>query len=289
MPMISEIMDESGKGSEETSLQVSSTSPEVISGRAMHVRKVSSGKSSNKTSRSSSSGSSKVVHVAPRPKPRAFTPTGSHRNKGRPGLPMERQSSQGSSEHSESPLPLAQVSHRGIGSIVPADVDMGAQPSASVNVQNIEQNYYDQRNLSVTVGADPQRVLEHVHSVESLAQTIVRETQRQADQVVHETRSHAQQYVHEIQSQAAHVVQETQKDAEIAVQQAQSQAASVEDRANKVIEGSLEVKLPTVWTDEKQSREEAERRERLEERRVRIKKMQMREKVGKSRNTVFFQ
>ena len=55
------------------------------------------------------------------------------------------------------------------------------------------------------------------------------------------------------------------------------------------IEGSLEVKLPTIWTDEKQSREEAERRERLEERRVRRKKMQMREKVGKSRNNVFFQ
>ena len=49
------------------------------------------------------------------------------------------------------------------------------------------------------------------------------------------------------------------------------------------IEGSLEVKLPTIWTDEKQSREEAERRER-----VRRKKMQMREKVGKSRNTGVF-
>ena len=35
-----------------------------------------------------------------------------------------------------------------------------------------------------------------------------------------------------------------------------------------ITEGSLEVKLPTIWTDEKQSREEAERRERLEERRV---------------------
>ena len=34
-----------------------------------------------------------------------------------------------------------------------------------------------------------------------------------------------------------------------------------------VIEGSLEVKLPTIWRDEKQSRAEAERRERLEERR----------------------
>jgi len=35
-----------------------------------------------------------------------------------------------------------------------------------------------------------------------------------------------------------------------------------------LFEGSLEVKLPTIWTDEKQSREEAERRGRLEERRV---------------------
>ena len=61
-----------------------------------------------------------------------------------------------------------------------------------------------------------------------------------------------------------------------------------------VIEGSLEVKLPTIWTDEKQSRAEAERRGRLEERRSEEKesgrkKMQMHEKVGKSRNTVFFQ
>jgi len=36
----------------------------------------------------------------------------------------------------------------------------------------------------------------------------------------------------------------------------------------QVVEGSLEVKLPTIWTDEKQSREEAERRGRLEERKV---------------------
>ena len=40
------------------------------------------------------------------------------------------------------------------------------------------------------------------------------------------------------------------------------------DNVCYMIEGSLEVKLPTIWTDEKQSREEAERRERLEERRV---------------------
>ena len=37
----------------------------------------------------------------------------------------------------------------------------------------------------------------------------------------------------------------------------------------EIVEGSLEVKLPTIWTDEKQSRAEAERRERLEERNFR--------------------
>ena len=43
-----------------------------------------------------------------------------------------------------------------------------------------------------------------------------------------------------------------------------------------IIEGSLEVKLPTVWTDEKQSRAEAERRERLEERRAEAKESEER-------------
>jgi len=60
--------------------------------------------------------------------------------------------------------------------------------------------------------------------------------------------------------------------------------------ASTMVEGSLEVKLPT---DEKQSRAEAERREKIRREknrreRVRRKKMQMREKVGKSRNAVFF-
>ena len=62
----------------------------------------------------------------------------------------------------------------------------------------------------------------------------------------------------------------------------------------EVTEGSLEAKLPTIWTDYKQRWEESERREeqkREDQRRERVrrKKMQVREKVGKSRNTVFFQ
>jgi len=59
-----------------------------------------------------------------------------------------------------------------------------------------------------------------------------------------------------------------------------------------IIEGSLEVKLPTIWTDEKQGRGREKRnirRKKSRRDRVRRKKMEMREKVGKSRNTVFFQ
>ena len=60
------------------------------------------------------------------------------------------------------------------------------------------------------------------------------------------------------------------------------------------IEGSLEVKLPTIWTDEKQRWEESEKRreEKKKENQkrdsLRRKKIQVREKVGKSRNIVFF-
>jgi len=55
-------------------------------------------------------------------------------------------------------------------------------------------------------------------------------------------------------------------------------------------EGSLEAKLPTTWTDEsrdgKSQRREEERRSKRES--LRRKKIQAREKVGKSRNTCVF-
>jgi len=57
------------------------------------------------------------------------------------------------------------------------------------------------------------------------------------------------------------------------------------------IEGSLEVKLPTIWTDrssgEKIRGREEQKREDQRRERVRRKKMQVREKVEKSRNTLW--
>ena len=62
-----------------------------------------------------------------------------------------------------------------------------------------------------------------------------------------------------------------------------------------IIEGSLEVKLPTILTDGKAEvgrvREWGEEQKREDQRRERVrrKKMQVREKVGKQQNTMFFQ
>ena len=60
-----------------------------------------------------------------------------------------------------------------------------------------------------------------------------------------------------------------------------------------IIEGSLEVKLPTIWTDGKaggkSQRGEVKKWEEQRRERVRRKKMQVREKVGKTRFTAFFQ
>ena len=57
-----------------------------------------------------------------------------------------------------------------------------------------------------------------------------------------------------------------------------------------IIEGSLEVKLPTVWTDEaagrRAVREEKRREEKTREEKRRRRKMQVREKVKMAKHCV---
>jgi len=59
-----------------------------------------------------------------------------------------------------------------------------------------------------------------------------------------------------------------------------------------MIDGSLEVKLVRIWTDEKQrwksQRREEKKKEDQKRESLRRKKIQVRSSVGKSRNTVFF-
>jgi chromosomal replication initiation ATPase DnaA len=49
---------------------------------------------------------------------------------------------------------------------------------------------------------------------------------------------------------------------------------------NRMIEGSLEVKLPTIWTDEKQRRRRRREKRRAEERRSEKRKSQKKEDAG---------
>jgi len=53
-----------------------------------------------------------------------------------------------------------------------------------------------------------------------------------------------------------------------------------------IAEGSLEIKLPTIWTDEKQRWAESQKRREGERESPRRQKIRARKKVGKSRNIV---
>eukprot|EP00435_Cladocopium_sp_Y103_P060306 s1047_g22.t1 len=60
-------------------------------------------------------------------------------------------------------------------------------------------------------------------------------------------------------------------------------------RGFHIVEGSLEVKLPTIWTDGKAEMGRGKEERRSDRRKSEEIRLQAREKVGKSRNTVFFE
>ena len=111
--------------------------------------------------------------------------------------------------------------------------------SPRVHFHATQQNLYDQRSMHVQVGIDPERVIQHVQSIGSQAQSMVmdaasrvQQTQHKAASVVHETRMKAQSVVHETQLQAQRVYDEAQS----AVHQARSHASTVEGRASEIIQ-----------------------------------------------------
>ena len=113
------------------------------------------------------------------------------------------------------------------------------EDSPRVHVHATQQNLYDQRSVHIQVGVDPDQVIQHVQSVESQAQSMVRdavtrvhETQHRAERVVHEARVQAQNVVHDTQLRAQRVYDEAHN----AVHQARSHASTVEERANALIQ-----------------------------------------------------
>ena len=99
--------------------------------------------------------------------------------------------------------------------------------------------FYDQRSIHIQVGVDPEQVIQHVQSVESQAQSMVRdavtgvhETPHKAESVVHEARVQAQSVVYDTQLRAQRVYDE----AHSAVHQARSHASTAEERASALIQ-----------------------------------------------------
>ena len=94
--------------------------------------------------------------------------------------------------------------------------------------------FYDQRSIHIQVGVDPEQVIQHVQSVESQAQSMVRdavtgvhETPHKAESVVHEARVQAQSVVYDTQLRAQRVYDE----AHSAVHQARSHASTAEGKS----------------------------------------------------------
>ena len=69
----------------------------------------------------------------------------------------------------------------------------------------------------------------------------------------------------------------------------QARSSSAWELCQQMIEGSLEVKLPPLWTHGKAQPGRKSEERGSEREKVRREKMQVREKVGKSRNSLFFQ
>ena len=116
--------------------------------------------------------------------------------------------------------------------------DVEADGSPTIQVHATQQNLYEQRSMNVQVGIDSGQVIQHVHSVEAQAHSMVHEAvariheTQQVASVVHEAQLKAQGVVHETQLQAQRVYDEAQS----ALHQARSRAATVEDRASVLIQ-----------------------------------------------------
>lgn len=202
MPQVSEIMDTLEPSamniSSESSLQVSSSSPEVQQhSMALQVQVASPIQSRTESSASSQSAQGQTAVESYR-RNRSRSRDSSHGDSSHRSL----QSRSHSASRTDSSIP----SHRGPGSVsVSDDRGRGLPPSGSTSVRNydqrsisrnkdqqvhttdqrsihqhVHQHSYDQRSMNVQVGVDPQQVIhmhgafrDHVHSVEQQAMSHV--------------------------------------------------------------------------------------------------------------------
>ena len=178
MPQITEIMDTAGhpaimNESTESSLQVSSSSPDVVPGRALQVQTVAT-----VPSRSESSSTSRQSRDTPEPARR-------NRSRDSPYGQVSRRASV-SRSHSGS---TSHQSHRGPGTLAGGGLPTGMEvdqrsvhqhlnhhevDQRSVH-QHLHQHRHDQRLMQVQVGVDPEAVIQRLQEAERQTQTVISE------------------------------------------------------------------------------------------------------------------
>ena len=259
-------MEPSANDSTESSLQMSSSSPDGIPSRALQVQVASAIQSESSASSQTPShaeplrrnrsrsrdspyegGSQQLVSSRSQSGSRAESPLSSHRGPGSLTALEDRQGSGGGLPPTGQPVTLVRQ-HDQRSVIRNRHQHVQAQDQRSVH-QHVHQHAYDQRSMQVQVGMDPVAVIQHVQGVERHAHAAIHEarseatsTQRLADQAVQNIVQEARTHVSEVQAQAQVQVQSVETRAQAIVSDMetnyQREIAQIQDIAQRAREDS---------------------------------------------------
>ena len=269
MPPVSSVlgsMEPSANDSTESSLQMSSSSPDGIPSRALQVQVASAIQSESSASSQTPShaeplrrnrsrsrdspyegGSQQLVSSRSQSGSRAESPLSSHRGPGSLTALEDRQGSGGGLPPTGQPVTLVrQQDQRSV--VRNRHQHVQAQDQRSVH-QHVHQHAYDQRSMQVQVGMDPVAVIHYVQGVERHAHAAIHEarsevtsTQRLADQAVQNIVQEARTHVSEVQAQAQVQVQSVETRAQAIVSDMetnyQREIAQIQDIAQRAYEDS---------------------------------------------------
>ena len=259
-------MEPSANNSTESSLQISSSSPDGIPSRALQVQVASAIQSESSASSQTPShaeplrrnrsrsrdspyegGSQQLVSSRSQSGSRAESPLSSHRGPGSLTALEDRQGSGGGLPPTGQPVTLVRQ-HDQRSVIRNRHQHVQAQDQRSVH-QHVHQHAYDQRSMQIQVGMDPVAVIQHVQGVERHAHAAIHEarsevtsTQRLADQAVQNIVQEARTHVSEVQAQAQVQVQSVETRAQAIVSDMetnyQREIAQIQDIAQRAHEDS---------------------------------------------------
>ena len=265
MPQIAEItnfshhedgdMEEPGQHDTSTSLQVSTTSPEIPPHRALHVKKSNTKSSRGSSSRSSSSSS--------RPPTGLLAQSSTHRGPGSMHLHDQRS-----------------ISHHDDQRVLQVNQDQRSvvhQHEHNSQVNQDQRSFthnQDQRVLQVNVGVSPEHVIEREANVISQAHAAINEVRSQSAQEVDAMKSHVENVHQQVQIHTTNVerhandlitdlqnrhreeIAQLQSIANNAHQESQQRYEMVQAENQRLLEriGIQEEQLRAQWDEQKELR-----------------------------------